>query len=42
MNAFFVPQLGSMIYTMNGMMTRLNLRGRYQGTYLRPGQPLQR
>ena len=25
MNAFFVPQLGSMIYTMNGMTTELNL-----------------
>jgi cytochrome o ubiquinol oxidase subunit II len=35
MNVFFVPQLGSMIYTMNGMVTRLNLRadneGKYQG-----------
>src|SRR5579864_8624622 len=26
MNVFFVPQLGSMIYTMNGMVTHLNLR----------------
>jgi len=26
MNAFFIPELGSMIYTMNGMATRLNLR----------------
>jgi len=25
MNVFFVPQLGSMIYTMNGMTTQLNL-----------------
>jgi cytochrome o ubiquinol oxidase subunit 2 len=25
MNAFFIPQLGSMIYTMNGMTSRLNL-----------------
>ena len=25
MNAFFIPQLGSMIYTMNGMVTQLNL-----------------
>jgi cytochrome o ubiquinol oxidase subunit II len=25
MNTFFVPQLGSMIYTMNGMSTQLNL-----------------
>ena len=35
MNAFFIPQLGSMIYTMNGMNTRLNLQadapGMYQG-----------
>jgi len=35
MNAFFIPQLGSMIYTMNGMVTRLELRadevGGYQG-----------
>ena len=23
MNAFFIPQLGSMIYTMNGMTTQL-------------------
>jgi cytochrome o ubiquinol oxidase subunit 2 len=27
MNVFFIPQLGSMIYTMNGMVTRLELRG---------------
>ena len=26
MNVFFIPQLGSMIYTMNGMVTQLNLR----------------
>ena len=26
MNTFFVPRLGSMIYTMNGMETQLNLR----------------
>ena len=35
MNAFFIPQFGSMIYTMNGMTTRLNLladkAGDYQG-----------
>jgi cytochrome o ubiquinol oxidase subunit 2 len=35
MNAFFIPQFGSMIYTMNGMTTRLNLRadtpGRFEG-----------
>ncbi|MGY4593754.1 heme/copper-type cytochrome/quinol oxidase subunit 2 [Bradyrhizobium sp. GM22.5] len=28
MNTFFIPQLGSMIYTMNGMVTKLNLRRR--------------
>ncbi|HEY4986681.1 MAG TPA: ubiquinol oxidase subunit II [Bradyrhizobium sp.] len=33
MNAFFVPQLGSMIYTMNGMVTRLDLRADNEGTY---------
>ncbi|WP_428970217.1 ubiquinol oxidase subunit II [Sphingomonas sp. Xoc002] len=32
MNSFFVPRLGSMIYTMNGMETRLHLRSD------RPGQ----
>src|ERR1700753_1066975 len=26
MNGFFIPQLGSLIYTMNGMVTQLNLR----------------
>jgi cytochrome o ubiquinol oxidase subunit 2 len=31
-NIFFVPQLGSMIYTMNGMVTRLNLRADNEGT----------
>ena len=34
MNAFFVPQLGSMIYTMNGMRTQLNLRADTPGTFL--------
>ena len=34
MNAFFVPQLGSMIYTMNGMTTQLNLRADEPGTFL--------
>jgi cytochrome o ubiquinol oxidase subunit 2 len=34
MNAFFIPQLGSMIYTMNGMMTQLNLRADAPGTFL--------
>ncbi|MBS0578129.1 MAG: ubiquinol oxidase subunit II [Proteobacteria bacterium] len=33
MNAFFVPQLGSMIYTMNGMVTQLNLEADAAGTY---------
>ncbi len=33
MNAFFVPQLGSMIYTMNGMVNRLELRADEVGTY---------
>jgi cytochrome o ubiquinol oxidase subunit 2 len=33
MNAFFIPQLGSMIYTMNGMTTQLNLRADTQGTF---------
>ncbi|MBC9032651.1 ubiquinol oxidase subunit II [Sphingomonas sp. JC676] len=35
MNSFFVPQLGSQIYTMTGMVTRLHLQadraGRYRG-----------
>ena len=34
MNAFFIPQLGSMIYTMNGMTTQLNLRADAPGTLL--------
>ena len=33
MNVFFIPQLGSMIYTMNGMVTRLELRADNEGTY---------
>ena len=33
MNAFFIPQLGSMIYTMNGMVTRLQLRADNEGIY---------
>jgi cytochrome o ubiquinol oxidase subunit 2 len=32
LNVFFIPQLGSMIYTMNGMVTRLNLRADEVGT----------
>ncbi|MEA2908377.1 MAG: cytochrome o ubiquinol oxidase subunit [Bradyrhizobium sp.] len=33
MNAFFVPQLGTMIYTMNGMMTQLNLQADEPGVF---------
>jgi cytochrome o ubiquinol oxidase subunit 2 len=33
MNSFFVPQLGSQIYTMSGMTTRLNLQADRPGTY---------
>jgi cytochrome o ubiquinol oxidase subunit 2 len=33
MDAFFVPQLGSMIYTMNGMRTQLNLQADRPGTF---------
>ena len=33
MNAFFIPQLGSMIYTMNGMTTQLNLQANAPGTF---------
>ena len=33
MNAFFIPQFGSMIYTMNGMVTRLELRADSEGDY---------
>src|SRR3979490_758776 len=32
MNAFFIPQLGSLIYTMYGMTTRLNLQADTPGT----------
>jgi cytochrome o ubiquinol oxidase subunit II len=32
MNVFFIPQLGSMIYTMNGMVTHLNLRADQEGS----------
>jgi cytochrome o ubiquinol oxidase subunit 2 len=32
-NVFFVPQLGSMIYAMNGMRTELNLRADEPGTF---------
>jgi cytochrome o ubiquinol oxidase subunit 2 len=33
MNAFFVAQLGSMIYTMNGMTSQLNLQADAPGTF---------
>jgi cytochrome o ubiquinol oxidase subunit 2 len=33
MNSFFVPQLGSQIYTMPGMTTRLNLLADHPGNY---------
>jgi cytochrome o ubiquinol oxidase subunit 2 len=33
MNSFFVPQLGSQIYTMPGMTTQLNLQADRPGTY---------
>jgi cytochrome o ubiquinol oxidase subunit 2 len=34
MNVFFVPQLGSEIYAMNGMITELNLQADRRGTFL--------
>jgi cytochrome o ubiquinol oxidase subunit II len=33
MNSFLVPQLGSQIYTMSGMVTRLHLQADHPGTY---------
>ncbi len=33
MNSFFVPQLGSQIYTMAGMTTHLNVQADHAGTY---------
>ena len=33
LNAFFIPSLGSMIYTMNGMATQLNLQADAPGTF---------
>ena len=32
-NSFFITQLGSMIYTMKGMVSRLNLQADQEGTY---------
>src|SRR5271156_3533959 len=34
MTAFFIPQLGSMIYTMNGMATQVTLRADSPGSFL--------
>jgi cytochrome o ubiquinol oxidase subunit 2 len=33
MNSFFIPQLGSQIYTMSGMTTQLNLQADQAGSY---------
>jgi cytochrome o ubiquinol oxidase subunit 2 len=33
MNVFFVPRLGSEIYSMSGMATRINLQADRPGTY---------
>jgi cytochrome o ubiquinol oxidase subunit 2 len=33
MNVFFVPQLGSMIYAMNGMTTQMHLQADHVGSY---------
>ncbi|MGT2466378.1 hypothetical protein ACVOMV_17170 [Mesorhizobium atlanticum] len=33
MNTFFVPQLGSMVYVMNGMQTELHLQADHEGDY---------
>jgi cytochrome o ubiquinol oxidase subunit 2 len=33
MNSFFIPQLGTMIYTMPGMVTRLQLQADQAGSY---------
>ncbi|TPN46901.1 ubiquinol oxidase subunit II [Mesorhizobium sp. B1-1-4] len=33
MNTFFVPQLGSMVYAMNGMQTEVNLQADREGEY---------
>ena len=42
MNVFFIPQLGSMIYTMNGMVTRLDLQADEVGDLSRPVGAFQR
>jgi cytochrome o ubiquinol oxidase subunit 2 len=33
LDAFFIPQFGSMIYTMNGMVTQLHLRADNEGDF---------
>ena len=33
MNSFFVPQLGSQIYTMEGMTSQVSLQADQVGTY---------
>lgn len=33
MNSFFIPQLGSMVYAMSGMQTKLHLIADHTGTY---------
>ena len=33
MNSFMIPRLGGQIYTMNGMVTQINLRADQAGTY---------
>ena len=42
MNSFFVPQLGSQIYTMAGMTTQLSLQADQPATYPRPVRAVQR
>ena len=41
-NVFFVPQMGTMIYTMPRMTTRLNLQADRQGVYRRAVRAFQR
>jgi cytochrome o ubiquinol oxidase subunit 2 len=38
MTSFFIPQLGSQIYAMAGMQTRLHLMADEPGTYLGQNQ----
>src|SRR4030042_6957639 len=40
MTSFFIPQLGSQIYTMAGMQTRLHLLAAQPGTYAGQNNPL--